>query len=91
MTTKKYKARWVPSLGHDLVWRHCVTGLYAESQSWTDEGSPILYRLVCDNDSGNWTATFEGSVLEDTATLDECILVCLMFDEHGDPNHDRRY
>lgn len=82
----KHKARWVPYVGEDLCWRHDATGLWADSQSWTDDGSPLPYRLTCDNDTGEWTATFEGSPIEQTATLDECILACLMFDEHGDPH-----
>lgn len=76
---------------YDLYWRHDATGLWADSQTWTDDGAPLPYRLTCDNDTGNWTATFEGSIIEETATLEECILACLSFDEHGDPDPDRRH
>lgn len=59
----------------------CTRGIEADSQSWTDDGSPLPYQICYDPEDG-WLAIFEGQTFA-TGTLQECCQACETADLDG--------
>ena len=57
-----------------LNWKVIGRVIRAESESWEDDGAPLLYQLCYIADVG-WRAEFEGTVFA-TGTLQECLQAC---------------
>ena len=63
-----------PCLVFDLDWKHHADGLWAKSQVWDD-------RYWLTHDESGWSARFKGELLQTSATLEECMLCCLVQDQ----------
>ena len=56
--------------------------LEGNSNAWTDQGSPLPYVLTFCQESRNWSAAFEGSLVC-RGTLQECMAACEAADHDG--------
>ena len=63
-----------------LIWHGNADGSLWAPSCWFDDYVPLNYTIVYDPDDSDWTAGFEGDIIE-TGTLEECLEAVRKFEE----------